>query len=146
MTPTVTLNDDNVIPVVGLGVAELSEDETERAVAAALEAGYRLIDTAAAYGNEAAVGRAIAASGIPARRAVRDDQDRDKEQGYNADEGRHSPPSLERLGLDYVDMYMIHWPAAQLGDVHRHLRSDAEDSAGRARSARSASATSSRST
>ena len=53
------------MPVLGLGVAELSDDETERAVSAALEIGCRLIDTAAAYGNEAAVGRAIAASGIP---------------------------------------------------------------------------------
>ena len=63
--PTVTLNDENTIPVIGLGVGELSDSETERAVSAALEAGYRLIDTAAAYGNEAAVGRAIAASGMP---------------------------------------------------------------------------------
>lgn len=53
------------MPALGLGVAELSDDETERAVSAALEIGCRLIDTAAAYGNEAAVGRAIAASGIP---------------------------------------------------------------------------------
>ena len=60
--PTITLNDDNAIPVVGLGVAELSEEDTERAVSAALAAGYRLIDTASAYGNEEAVGRAIAAS------------------------------------------------------------------------------------
>ena len=63
--PTVTLNDENTIPVIGLGVGELSDSETERAVSTALEAGYRLIDTAAAYGNEAAVGRAIAASGLP---------------------------------------------------------------------------------
>ena len=62
--PTVTLNDDNTMPVIGLGVGELSEAETEQAVSAALEAGYRMIDTAAAYGNEAAVGRAVAASGI----------------------------------------------------------------------------------
>ncbi len=61
--PTVTLNDDHTMPVIGLGVGELSDSETEASVAAALEAGYRLIDTAAAYGNEAAVGRAIAQSG-----------------------------------------------------------------------------------
>ena len=60
--PTVTLNDDNTIPVIGLGVGELSDSETELAVTTALEAGYRLIDTAAAYGNEEAVGRAIAES------------------------------------------------------------------------------------
>jgi diketogulonate reductase-like aldo/keto reductase len=63
--PTVTLNDGNTIPVIGLGVGELSDAETEQAVLAALEAGYRLIDTAAAYGNEEAVGRAIAASSVP---------------------------------------------------------------------------------
>src|SRR5208283_5242977 len=63
--PSIALNDDNTMPVLGLGVAELSDDETERAVSTALEIGCRLIDTAAAYGNEAAVGRAIAASGIP---------------------------------------------------------------------------------
>ncbi len=63
--PIVTLNDGNTLPVIGLGVGELSESETEQSVSAALEAGYRLIDTASAYGNEAAVGRAIASSGIP---------------------------------------------------------------------------------
>ncbi|EUA34054.1 aldo/keto reductase family protein [Mycobacterium xenopi 3993] len=65
LIPSVTLNDENTMPVLGVGVAELSDTETERAVSAALEIGCRLIDTAAAYGNEAAVGRAIAASGIP---------------------------------------------------------------------------------
>ena len=63
--PTVTLNDENTMPVIGLGVGELTDSETEQAVSTALEAGYRLIDTAAAYGNEEAVGRAIAASGVP---------------------------------------------------------------------------------
>ncbi len=63
--PNIALNDENTMPVLGLGVAELSDAETERAVSAALEIGCRLIDTAAVYGNEAAVGRAIAASGIP---------------------------------------------------------------------------------
>lgn len=63
--PTVTLNDDHTMPVLGLGVAELSDTETEQAVLAALAAGYRLIDTASAYGNEEAVGRAIKASGVP---------------------------------------------------------------------------------
>lgn len=62
--PSITLNDEHTMPVLGLGVAELSDDETERAVSAALEIGCRLIDTAYAYGNEAAVGRAIAASGV----------------------------------------------------------------------------------
>src|ERR1700737_4065714 len=64
-TPSIALNDENTMPALGLGVAELSDDETERAISTALEMGYRLIDTAAVYGNEAAVRRAIAASGIP---------------------------------------------------------------------------------
>jgi 2,5-diketo-D-gluconate reductase A len=114
MTPTITLNDDNVIPVVGLGVAELSEDDTERAVSAALEAGYRLIDTAAAYGNEAAVGRAVAASGIPRDQLFITTKVATQDQGYNSTKDALAA-SLEQLGLDYVDMYMIHWPAAQLG-------------------------------
>src|SRR6201996_19496 len=63
--PNVALNDENAIPALGIGVGELSDADTERAVSAALEIGGRLIDTAPAYGTEAAVGRAIAASGIP---------------------------------------------------------------------------------
>ena len=114
MTPTITLNDDNVIPVLGLGVAELSEDDTERAVTAALEAGYRLIDTASAYGNEAAVGRVIAASGIPRDELFVTTKVATQDQGFTSTKDALAA-SLERLGLDFVDMYMIHWPAAQLG-------------------------------
>ncbi|MCU1469737.1 MAG: aldo/keto reductase, diketogulonate reductase [Glaciihabitans sp.] len=112
--PTITLNDEHTIPVVGLGVAELSEEETERAVAAALDAGYRLIDTAAAYGNEEAVGRAVAASGIPREELFITTKVATQDQGFSASKVAFQR-SLERLGLDYVDMYMIHWPAAQLG-------------------------------
>jgi diketogulonate reductase-like aldo/keto reductase len=112
--PTITLNDDNVIPVLGLGVAELSEEDTERAVTAALEAGYRLIDTASAYGNEAAVGRAIAASDIARDELFVTTKVATQDQGYTATK-QALAASLARLGLDYVDMYMIHWPAAQLG-------------------------------
>ena len=112
--PTITLNDDNTMPVLGLGVAGLPEDDTERAVSAALQAGYRLIDTASAYGNEAAVGRAIAASGIPRDELFISTKVATADQGYNSAKEALAA-SLERLGLDYVDMYMIHWPAAQLG-------------------------------
>lgn len=112
--PTITLNDEHTIPVVGLGVAELSEEETERAVAAALDAGYRLIDTAAAYGNEEAVGRAVAASGIPREELFITTKVATQDQGFSTTKVAFQR-SLERLGLDYVDMYMIHWPAAQLG-------------------------------
>jgi 2,5-diketo-D-gluconate reductase A len=112
--PTITFNDDNTIPALGLGVAGLSEDDTERAVSAALQAGYRLIDTASAYGNEAAVGRAIAASGIPRDELFISTKVATEDQGYNSTREALAA-SLARLGLDYVDMYMIHWPATQLG-------------------------------
>jgi 2,5-diketo-D-gluconate reductase A len=112
--PVLALNDGNTLPVLGLGVGGLNDDETERAVSAALEIGVRLIDTAAAYGNEAAVGRAIAASGIPRDELYVTTKLATADQGFNkaTDACR---ASLERLGLDYVDLYLIHWPAPQLG-------------------------------
>jgi 2,5-diketo-D-gluconate reductase A len=112
--PSVALNDENTMPVLGLGVAELSDDETERAVSAALEIGYRLIDTAAVYGNEAAVGRAIAASGIPRAELFVTTKLANADQGFTTAQ-EACTASLDRLGLDYVDLYLIHWPAAQLG-------------------------------
>jgi 2,5-diketo-D-gluconate reductase A len=112
--PSIALNDENTMPALGLGVAELSEDETERAVSAALEMGYRLIDTAAVYGNEAAVGRAIAASGIPRAELFITTKLANADQGITSTQNA-CKASLERLGLDYLDLYLIHWPAAQLG-------------------------------
>ena len=112
--PTVTLNDENTIPVVGLGVGELSDSETERAVSTALEAGYRLIDTAAAYGNEAAVGRAVAASGIPRDELYVTTKLATSDQGFQSSQ-EAARASVERLGLDYVDLYLIHWPAEERG-------------------------------
>jgi 2,5-diketo-D-gluconate reductase A len=114
MTPTITLNDDNEIPILGLGVAELSDEDTERAVSTALEAGYRLIDTATAYGNETAVGRAIASSGIPRDELRITTKVATDDQGYNSTKDALDA-SLERLGLDYIDLYLIHWPAPHLG-------------------------------
>jgi len=113
--PSTTFNDENTMPVLGLGVAELSDDETERAVSAALEIGCRLIDTAAAYGNEAAVGRAIAASGIPRAELFVTTKLATKDQGFSK-APQACTASLERLGLDYVDLYLIHWPAPSLGN------------------------------
>ena len=112
--PTVTLNDGNTLPVIGLGVGELSEAETEQSVTAALEAGYRLIDTASAYGNEAAVGRAIASSGIPREEVFVTTKLATKDQGFQASQDAIKV-SLERLGLEYVDLYLIHWPAGNPG-------------------------------
>jgi 2,5-diketo-D-gluconate reductase A len=112
--PTVTLNDENTIPVIGLGVGELSESETEQAVSTALEAGYRLIDTAAAYGNEEAVGRAIAASGVPREELFITTKLATHDQGFQASQDA-CKASLDRLGLSYVDLYLIHWPGGDPG-------------------------------
>jgi len=112
--PTVTLNDDHTIPVLGLGVAELSPEETESAVITALEAGYRLIDTASAYGNEEAVGRAIAKSGVPRDELYITTKLATGDQGFQSSQDAIKA-SLARLGLDYVDLYLIHWPAEQNG-------------------------------
>ena len=112
--PSVTLNDDHTMPVIGLGVGELSNTETEGAVSAALEAGYRSIDTAAAYGNEAAGGRAIAASGVPREELFITTKLATEDQGFQSSQDALQA-SLDRLGLDYVDLYLIHWPAGEQG-------------------------------
>ena len=114
VVPSIALNDENTMPVLGLGVAELSDDETERAVSAALEMGCRLIDTAAAYGNETAVGRAIAASGIPRAELFVTSKLDTPDHGFMRSQEACSA-SLERLGLDYVDLYLVHWPAPAQG-------------------------------
>lgn len=112
--PTVDLNDGNTMPVLGLGVGELSDAETEQSVLAALEAGYRLIDTAAAYGNEEAVGRAVAASGVPREELFITTKLATADQGFKSSQ-EAIDASLQRLGLDYVDLYLIHWPAGEPG-------------------------------
>jgi 2,5-diketo-D-gluconate reductase A len=112
--PSVTLNDDHTMPVIGLGVGELSDAETEASVSAALEAGYRLIDTAAAYGNEEAVGRAIASSGVPRDELFVTTKLATSDQGFQSSQDALKA-SLDRLGLDFVDLYLIHWPAGEQG-------------------------------
>jgi 2,5-diketo-D-gluconate reductase A len=116
--PSLALNDENSIPALGLGVGELSDAETERSVSTALEIGIRLIDTAAAYGNEAAVGRAIAASGIPRAEIFVTTKLATSDQGFRAAQDA-CRASAERLGTDYVDAYLIHWPAGDPG-VYLH--------------------------
>ncbi len=113
--PSLALNDENTMPVLGLGVADLSDDAAERAVSAALEMGCRLVDTAAAYGNEAGVGRAIAASGIPRAELFVTTKLATADQGFTKSQEACSA-SLERLGLEYVDLYLVHWPAPSLGN------------------------------
>jgi 2,5-diketo-D-gluconate reductase A len=117
--PTIALNDGFTIPQLGFGVFRVEPAETERIVSDALEVGYRHIDTAAVYGNEIGVGRAIAASGIP----------RDElfvtTKLWNSDQGTQSAfdaidLSLEKLGLESVNLYLIHWPRP---DLDRYVES-----------------------
>jgi 2,5-diketo-D-gluconate reductase A len=117
--PTITLNNGVEMPILGFGVFQIPAEETEQTVLHALEAGYRALDTAASYGNEEAVGRAIAASGIP----------RDElfvttklwiQKAPGEDSARRAfDSSLRHLGLDYVDLYLIHQP---LGDYYSAWR------------------------
>jgi 2,5-diketo-D-gluconate reductase A len=106
------------MPILGFGVYQIPAEQTEQAVADALAAGYRLLDTAAAYRNEEAVGRAIQASGIPrgelfvtTKLWVQDPGEDNAKRAFAT--------SLERLGLDYLDLYLIHQP---LGDYYSSWR------------------------
>src|SRR5436190_8467882 len=112
-TPQITLNNGVEMPVLGFGIYQIPAEETEQAVTDALAAGYRLLDTAEAYQNEEAVGRAIAQSGI-ARDEIFVTTKLWIHSGEDAAK-RVFAASLERLGLDYVDLYLIHQP---LGDYY----------------------------
>lgn len=109
MSPRVTLNDGNSIPQVGLGVWQTPAEETERAVAAALQAGYRHIDTAAAYRNEPETGRGVVESGVPREDVFLVTKLWNSDQGYDSTLAAFDA-SLDRLGVDYLDLYLIHWP------------------------------------
>ncbi|OBI87344.1 aldo/keto reductase [Mycobacterium asiaticum] len=109
----VTLNDGNSIPVIGLGVFKIEPTDTEQAVSAALRAGYRHIDTAAAYLNERETGRALANSDVPRDQLYVVTKLANPDQGYDSTL-RAFDASMDRLGLDYLDLYLIHWPQPQL--------------------------------
>jgi 2,5-diketo-D-gluconate reductase A len=110
--PNLTLNDDgHTIPQLGFGVFKVDPDETLRIVTDALEVGYRHIDTAAIYGNEAGVGDAIANSGIDRSELFVTTKLWNDRQGTQSAFDAFDE-SLEKLGLEYVDLYLIHWPAA----------------------------------
>ncbi|MFJ8276917.1 aldo/keto reductase [Streptomyces griseoviridis] len=108
--PPITLNNGVEMPQLGFGVWQVPDDEAERAVATALESGYRSIDTAAIYGNEEGTGRAIAASGLPREDVFVTTKLWNSDQGYDSTL-RAFDTSLAKLGLKYVDLYLIHWPA-----------------------------------
>src|SRR3954447_12882634 len=116
--PNVTLENGVEMPILGFGVYQIPADETEQAVTDALEAGYRLLDTAEAYQNEDAVGRAIAASGIPRDELFVTTKLFIHTPGEDKAK-RAFAKSLERLQLDYVDLYLIHQP---LGDYYSFWR------------------------
>jgi len=111
--PLITLNDGNAIPSVGLGGFQTPPKATEQAVSAALEAGYRHIDTAAAYGNEREVGRAVKKSDIPREEIFLVTKLWNADQGYDSTL-KAFEKSARRLGLNhedgYLDLYLIHWP------------------------------------
>lgn len=110
MIPTITLNNDIEMPRIGYGVFRMKDpEECEEAVVQAIQSGYRLIDTAAAYENEEAVGRAIRRCGVPREELfiatklwITDTSYEGAKRGFSN--------SMERLGLDYIDLYLIHQP------------------------------------
>lgn len=107
--PALTLNNGVSMPQLGFGVWQVPDDEAEKAVATALEAGYRSIDTAALYRNEEGTGRALAASGLPRDELFVTTKLWNDDQGYDP-ALRAFDRSLAKLGLDYVDLYLVHWP------------------------------------
>ena len=110
--PTITLNNGIEMPQLGFGVFQVPDDETTAAVAEALRVGYRSIDTAAVYGNEAGVGRAIAESGIDRSDLFITSKVWNSDQGFDATL-RAYDKALEKLGLEQLDLYLIHWPTPE---------------------------------
>ncbi len=107
--PLITLSDGAQIPQLGFGVFQIPREETVEAVSRALETGYRHIDTAAAYQNEAEVGEAIRDSALKRDEVFVTTKCPNSDHGY-AEARRALEDSLERLGFDHVDLYLIHWP------------------------------------
>lgn len=115
----VSLNTGAQMPILGFGVYQIPPEQTEQAVADALAAGYRLLDTAAAYGNEEAVGRAIKSSGIPRDELFVTTKLWVQDAPAEDNTVRAFEASLGKLGLDYVDLYLMHQP---YGDVYGQWR------------------------
>ncbi|MER6912025.1 aldo/keto reductase [Streptomyces sp. NPDC000594] len=123
--PSITLNNGVAMPQLGFGVWQVPDDEATATVSTALEAGYRSVDTAAVYENEKGTGRALAGSGIPREELFVTTKVWNTDQGYDTTL-RAFDASLERLGLDRVDLYLIHWPMPDAGryvDTYRAMES-----------------------
>ncbi|MUM16230.1 aldo/keto reductase [Mycobacterium sp. CBMA271] len=110
-----SLNSGTTIPQLGFGVWQVPSDGAEAAVLTALQVGYRSVDTAKVYENEEGTGRAIAASGLPREDVFLTTKLWNSDQGYDSTL-RAFDASLERLGTDYVDLYLIHWPVPELDE------------------------------
>jgi 2,5-diketo-D-gluconate reductase A len=131
--PTTTLNNGVQIPVLGFGVFQIPPDETAAAVTSALDSGYRLVDTAAGYGNERGVGEAVRRSGIPRDEIFVTTKLANSDHGYD-NAMRAFDTSLSELGFETVDLYLVHWPLPAHDlyvETWRALQKLAED--GRAR-------------
>ncbi|MFW6690510.1 aldo/keto reductase [Streptomyces sp. MAR4 CNX-425] len=107
--PVRRLNDGTKLPALGLGTYPMDDAQAERAVAAALESGYRLVDTALNYGNETGTGRGIARSGVPRQDVVVTTKLPGRHHGFEQTLASFEE-SRKRLGVGYVDLYLIHWP------------------------------------
>jgi 2,5-diketo-D-gluconate reductase A len=112
--PLLTLNDGHVAPQLGFGVWQIEDAVATEAVTKALQAGYRSIDTASIYGNEKGTGEGLRRSGIPRNEIFLTTKLWNAHQGFDSTL-RAFDESLERLGTDYVDMYLIHWPMPAKG-------------------------------
>lgn len=112
--PSLALNDGKRIPQLGFGTWQLSEQEAEAMVAASIGVGFRLIDTAAIYGNETGVGRGVRAAGVPREELFVTTKVWNDRHGYD-ETLKAAGESLKRLQMDYVDLFLIHWPAPQRG-------------------------------
>jgi diketogulonate reductase-like aldo/keto reductase len=119
--PRYTLNDGHDLPVIGFGTAGLRGDDAIAAVTSALENGYRLIDTAVNYQNETEVGEAIRRSGVPREEIRVTSKIPGRHHAYD-DAVRSTKESLGRLGLDYLDLHLIHWPNPNRGLYHETWR------------------------
>ncbi|HIW61456.1 MAG TPA: aldo/keto reductase [Candidatus Stackebrandtia excrementipullorum] len=117
--PTVKLNDGNHMPSIGLGTYPMDDEAAFDAVLSAVDAGYRLFDTAARYGNEAGVGRAVVASGLDRSELFVTTKLPGSDHGYETTLASFED-ARRRLGLEYVDLYLIHWP---LPAVNRYVDS-----------------------
>lgn len=107
--PTIALNDGNTIPAIGFGTYRLRGDDGVNAIRSALDAGYRLLDSAVSYKNEEQVGEALRASGIPREEVQITSKLQGRNHGYD-DAIASAKESLQRLGLNHLDLYLIHWP------------------------------------